>query len=391
MRAVSRGAKRGAGVLVHLSRREGWRRAALALLFLLFSLFAAQRVLPVHLAPQERPPKVISLPPSNGIHDGRSGYIISVSLKVESCSEPVSGFITVVLPKEYFEAERNSGLQPPPHKALFAAAFNDPEVKVTFVGPNSSRTRPDRSLHSWAWSFADNEHVDADGVVATARFDGWNKHSDQLSVNFTADWLRPRGYGSCWLATPELVGDLETFGVNASDAISHELGARSGADHLATGGGSSGVIVRRFPDGSVEKHRSRQPFAWDYVDFGTPPSLGFVSLETPLGLVPSESIGPAPTPGHPTWSCRDRRGGSLNRIRLLGLGQDGAFRWNDGAGINEYALSESSSRCDSWVALVEPGSQSERDLLLLVIGAALSAGIALLIEVVLPKRRDRRG
>jgi hypothetical protein len=74
------------------------------------------------------------------------------------------------------------------------------------------------------------------------------------------------------------------------------------------------------------------------------------------------------------------------------LGQYGGFRWNDNARLSEYTLSGSDSRCDSWVALIEPDAQSKRDLWLIVIGAAISAGVALLVDmaVLRPSRRRKR-
>jgi hypothetical protein len=362
-----------------------------AILFLLFSYVAADRVLPVHPAPQERPPKIMSLPPANGSHDGRSGYVISVELMVDSCSDPVRGSITVVLPREFFEAEEEFWVEPPPRKALFGAAFSSTDVEVTQVAPYEKRLEWE-SEKSWAWSFSDPLHADADGTVAVARFDNWRTRPDQLDVTFTAPWLRPRGYGSCWLPTPELVGDLQTFAVNAADAINYELGEQSGANHLSTGGSSGSVIEYQYPDGSVRKYKSKDPFAWDYVDFATPPSVGFVSLETPMSVLPTESLGPSPSVGVPTWSCRDTRTDLLSRSTLYGLGQDGGFRWNDNARLSEYTLPDSDSRCDSWVALIEPGAQSKRDLWLIVIGAAISAGVALLVDMVVlrPGRRRKR-
>lgn len=391
VRTVVRTTRRTASLVRDFLRREWWRRPALAVLFLLFAYVTADRVLPVHPAPQERPPKIAALPPANGSHDGRSGYVISVELEADSCSEPVRGSVTVVLPREFFEAEDEFWVAPPPRKALFGAAFSSTDVEVTQIAPYERRLGQEPGK-SWAWSFSDPLRADADGTVAAARFDNWRKRPDQLDVMFTAPWLQPRGYGSCWLATPELVGDLQTFAVNAADAINYELGESSGADHLSTGSSVSYVFENQYPDGSTRRHKSKKPFTWDYVDFATPPSVGFVSLETPMSVLPTESQGPSATVGVPTWSCRDTRTDSLSRSTLYGLGQDGGFRWSDGARLSEYTPPGSDSRCDSWVALIEPDVESKRDLWLIVIGAAFSAGLALLVDalVLRPGRRRKR-
>lgn len=375
--------------IVRAARRERWRRPGLALLFLVLAVVAAQQVLPVHPAPKERPAKVVALPPTNAFHGVGSGYVISLALTVESCSDPVEGFMTVVLPKDFFALERSGG-EPLFRRPLFGAAFSDPEVEVSFVGPDSAQYDPDGELRSWAWSYSDGPSAETKGTVAAARFDGWHRHPDALSVSFSADWLRPRGYGSCWLPTPELVGDLGGFAISSADEISRTLGPQSGADHLSSRAGVSGVVVRKLPDGTVERRKFHEPMAWDYVDWATPPALGFVSLETPLSVLPGDSVGPAPTVGHPTWRCREERG-RLSRVDLYGLDQDGQFSWYREAPLHEYEGLEAESRCDSWVALVEQGAESERDIWLLLIGAAFSAGMALAVDaVLLPRRRRQR-
>jgi hypothetical protein len=371
-----------------MARQDWWRRPALAVLFLAVAYLAAERALPVHPAPKERPPKIVAMPPAEEIHTSRNGYVISVSLVVENCSDPVRGSITVVLPREFFEKEQVPWV-PQLKNALFGVAVSDPSVEVIDIAPEDLHREP-QVADSWWWPFADAIHADADGVVAVARFDGWRKQPDQLEMDFVADWLRPRGYGSCWLATPELVGDLQVFSVNAADEVNQRLGSRSGADHLSMGVGGGGVITFESEDGSREKHKFKEPFAWEYLGAFTPPSVGYVSLHTPMSVLAAESVGPAPSVGTPSWACRDRRGGPLARIDTLGLGQDSAFRWNDADGLQEYLPAENHSRCDSWVALVEPGAQSERDLWLLVVGAALSAGVALLVESTLLRPRRRR-
>lgn len=386
--------KRGFDAVLRHLRRDWWRAPLLALLFLGFTFWAAERVLPVEPAPQERPSKIIAMPPSRAPHTAHDGYVISASLNVADCSKPVEGSLVVVLPKGFFAAEAEepwSLLLPVLRKVLFGVAFSDPRVDVTRIVPSDWNREPRGSLASWTWSFSDPTHADADGKVAVARFDNWSKAPDQLEVRFTADWLRPRAYGSCWLPTPEIVGDIQTFTVNASEAVNVSLGKRSGADPLMEGEfSSSSRIEFRYDDGRVGKTRSKTSYTNEYVTFETPPSLGFVQLNSPLSVLPSESVGPMPGVGRPSWTCRGQGGDLLERGQFLGLGQDGAFRWNDDAALDEYMPPDDGTRCEGWVALMEPGAQSKRDLWLLVIGATLSAGVALLIDAVLLQRSKRR-
>jgi len=143
-------------------------------------------------------------------------------------------------------------------------------------------------------------------------------------------------------------------------------------------------------DGKIRKYKLKSSYKDEYASFTTRPALGFVSLETPMSIVSSESVGPPPTVGPPTWSCQEPGGGLAGPRHFLGLGGDGEFRWNETAAMSEYLPEASHSRCDGWVALVESGSQTRRDLWLLVIGATLSAGIALLIDAALHRRGQER-
>jgi hypothetical protein len=96
---------------------------------------------------------------------------------------------------------------------------------TTDVAPSPGVTIP-----SWSWTFDDQIHANATGRDTVARLDGWNRRHQGLSVDFSAPWLHPRGYKSCWLQVPELVSaDLVGFGVNASESVEQRLGARSGA------------------------------------------------------------------------------------------------------------------------------------------------------------------
>jgi hypothetical protein len=359
----------------------------MALVLLAFTYWAAQKVLVVHPTPQDRPPKVVAMPPAKAFHNGHDGYVISVRLSADKCSEPVRGSMMVVLPSNFFTVERQSVVVGPPlRSALFGVAFSDPGVEVTHIGPTRWEQGPTHT-RSWAWPFSNPVLADDDGLVAVARLDDWSKKPTQLEVSFTADWLRPKGYGSCWLATPELVGDLRTFTVNASDAINETLGAESGADPVSYGGSSSTMNAElESADGTLRKYHIKSRYKKSYASFTASPALGFVSLETPMSIVSSESVGTPPTVGPPTWSCRETGGGPAGPSHFLGLDGDGVFSWNESAALSEYLPEASHSGCDGWVALVESGSQTRRDLWLLVIGATLSAGIALLIDAALHRR-----
>lgn len=239
-------------------------------------MWAANHALPVDPGPETTPPQIAVMPPANAVDTPRDGYVISVTLIVQSCSRPVKGLVTAVLPREFFAAERQSGMHMP-RRGLFGIAFGDRSVHVESITPADWRTNP---LHQgepwWNSSFDTPQLVAATGRVAAVRLDDWSQptRSNAVDVTFTAPWLRPRGYGSCWLAVPQLTGgDIQNLAVNASGAIDASFGPRSGATPLAvTVNGSSTINLTGDNQQTQTVLSTSTHNQHSYTSFLTPPA-----------------------------------------------------------------------------------------------------------------------
>lgn len=326
---------------------------------------------------------MMALPPATGTHRPGEGYVIYVSLTVDGCRGPVSGSATVVLPREFIDAERRTGLSRP-SGVLFGLAVSDPEVRVVSVTAGENEQRA-----VWGWQFDDTDRVYASGVNAVARVDRWDRRHTILDVEFEADWLRARGYRRCWLAIPELVGPhLKTLGVHASDEIDRRLGPVAGVPPLMRGELEVDSTIEWHNPGEPPRikreHEEQTNF---YSEGGTPAALGSVSLVTGLAIDVGASRGKPPTFGTPSWNCRgsDQRDAGTG---FLGQADDGSFSYSINSQLREYLPAENGRGCAAWIALSEAGAQTWRDIWLLLIGAALSAGIALLVEMAVSRRRN---
>jgi len=354
--------------------------ALVAASFIAFSIWVGDRILPEHPAPQSPPSLIKAMPPARAIHKPKDGYVLGITLSVKDCDAPVTGSAIVVLPREFFRVEREWGLGRPA-RALFGLAFSDPTVTVTGTAADDDFG----SVPSWSWTFDDRYHANATGRVAIARFDGWNEDHSALHVGFVAHWLHPRGYRSCWLSLPELVSsNLSIFGTNASNSVEERLGRRSRATPLMEGEFSSGYEIR-YSSGQVVSGSDKQ--INQYADASTPPALGTVALDTKLSIIAGDSQGAPPSVGTPIWSCQDEA--DTTGSGFLGQDVDGAFRWNATSGLEDYLPSTGTHGCGAWVALEEAGARTDRDVWLLLLGASLSAGVALLIELVIGRTRSR--
>jgi hypothetical protein len=199
--------------------------------------------------------------------------------------------------------------------------------------------------------------------------------TSEVDAWFNANWLVARGYGSCWLRLPTLTGhDVPLAGIHAADAIDTVIGSKSGATNTETSSSSSGTFHLYRDDGTVQTFHGSARQHVDYVTGEVPPSIGYVTLSTPMSMVPGESTVPAASLGTPRWTCRPPA-----HQTVLDLMNGPLEAGTGGVGYltppteDEFSTA-SSFDCSGVIALSEPGSQSTHDLLLLQIGAAISVG-----------------
>lgn len=334
------------------------------------------------------PPLVAAALPDEAFHTTNNGYVIALAVTVSSCSNPVDVLAQVILPREYYKLERSSPLIPRIRKALVALAVDDPGVDFQFIRDGAHAAPKSRT---WNTVFSNPYLEAATGTVETMRIDNWASEPPEFDARFTADWLVHRGYGSCWLRLPRLMGGLvPNLAINAAIVVDRKVGPISKATKTGSSGGSRSTITYRWPNGTKQTVTISNPTANDYVDGGVPASIGLVSLTSPLTVVSSDSEASAPELGQPTWSCAAPKGTNNASKFDAGFEPSGGFIYSTPPTLSEFQRSRTPD-CSGIVALVEPGSQSRHDLWLLVIGAALSAGVAVLLDVVLKRRHEGHG
>lgn len=194
---------------------------------------------------------------------------------------------------------------------------------------------------------------------------GWERHRDAVRVSFEADWTRRRTLGTCWLEVPRL-GDVRPARAlpvrvrnRLADALVKRLGVRPKLTDLV------------FPD-----------------LLGESISRGRVTVQPTLGTLDSQaSVRPPDSDSDavPAWTCRphDRSSGPValsdahfGEAAPAEVARQGGVRSRS---LSSLARSEVGQSCAA-VAVLEGASASfARDLALLLIGAAVSIGLTVLL------------
>jgi hypothetical protein len=375
-----------------------FRRSAIAVMLLIFAGWAIARIIPAHATPREPLPIVGALPPSIESHTAANGYVLSLSLNVASCSRQVTGTATVELPREYFRAEHVDG-RPQPAHPLFGMTLSDTHAIFRHLSRSASPFPYPKQDRSWSWLASDPFPTGWHGRMAAVEVSGWRQDPGDVEFTFEANWLRPRSYGSCWLSIPDLVGpDVERLNESASDSANETIRDGFGASALNEGKFSfSFHSERRRPDGTAEHKYSRTiNYAREYISSATPASIGRITLNSDLSVVPGES-GPTLDLEQPTWTCREPPPKEIHKVTHVMPSVSSVFPPHGLAlprekpSLQQLEASGASAECGAWIALTETGAQSSHDLWILAIGATSSVGVALLVEALLVQRnRPRR-
>jgi hypothetical protein len=380
-----------------LWRTYWWRRPLVIAGLVAITIWAALKALPVHGAPQAEPPTVVAMTPASLLHSATSGYVIGVRLYVKSCGQPVTGVIAVGIPGAFDKVEDRFGGSPP-SAPLIGAAISDPTVRMGYVKGSLPASAADQ-LPSWSWTFSGNPAIPRffeTGKVAVGRFDNWPQSDRSYEIVFSADWLHPRGYDSCWLSLPELISpDSDTFGIHAAESVNKRLGSASHATPLVEGSSSgTTTMTYREANGRTRTVIEHTYQGNSYTSGAVPAAVGWIWLSTGLHLLPAESLASAPSFGTPRWTCQDLSPGAgaigtptdLN----LGLGPDGGWRFEHSRPLAAFVTAAQSTRgCGGWIALATASAETDRTTWLLIIGATLSLAMAVLVDAIVAGNRTR--
>jgi hypothetical protein len=136
------------------------------------------------------------------------GIVISTSILVESCDQPVNVTVVASGTAEYWRRNRHRIRR---LRGLFALAIWDPDVRNIRIGvvDPAAGVQPLPSLR---------ETLDTSGVrlkriasngratAVTGDVLNWRQTWKSIALNFQANWLYPRSVGTCFLRLPALTG-----------------------------------------------------------------------------------------------------------------------------------------------------------------------------------------
>jgi hypothetical protein len=347
------------------------------LLMMVLSVVVGQRVLAV-----KEPPRGEQFAAGVGIVPGLSarpnrGFMASLGARFRSCDEPVDVTIVLAGSAEYFE-DRESGLRRRrAREVMVGVPGKDLEdLRMGYGSTYFDLFVPFRSVETQDAEvrFTAAEPRERRAVTSIAgRMAAWADHMAPIVVRFKADWLVPRGLGTCYLRLPALVGTSSVIG--AQDARGRSVANRA-------------EMLRKFPKAAAQVSDEEDTIFVPY-DTGLTTIEG-VSVVDPgkNDLLSSQPETQVITGGRPGLSCtaHSPRTGELGDKRaelVLGETAGVAMRHASFPGL------ASELDCGGVFTMAEAGAGNQRDLVLLLIGAFFSLGAALLLEMGLDIQRRR--
>jgi hypothetical protein len=305
------------------------------------------------------------------------GFMTSLGARFNGCDKPVEVTIVLAPSAEYFEDKRAAlgktdqltiGV---PGKGLQDLRAGYGDTYFDLFAPLAAGPTTDTRVALTA--DAPRERRAVTSIKVTMR--AWSRNLAPVLIRFKADWLAPRGLGTCYLKLPPLVGGPSILG--AEDALGH----------TAT---SAAAFVKKYP--TIENWISDDDDTL-FVPYDTGLTIrrGIAVVDPGkhevLDSRPDTQIITGSLPGIACTSHPMPVGALGNQRAELVFGD--AF----GMAMRQRAFAPSAGEytCDAVVTLAEAGAGSKRDLVLLLIGAIFSLGSALVLEVALDMQRRRYG
>jgi hypothetical protein len=340
-------------------------------------------------SPERAEPASIGFVPPRPARAGR-GFTIGLVARLTKCGQPLRVTAVAAGTAEYWldNASKLRG------RSSFRFALPDvldgkvevrPGTTATdVVDPDTTRLRRHDAPLVSGRAFHVNPPVErGELTVVSGTIRNWPATLVPIIADFRADWTEDRGIGSCFIHLPAIAGDLSIL--SAQRALGNARDVRS----LIVGPNELTVDSRRL--GIAARYRQ-----------GLEVAYGSATVRVENGSIDTNDSLPPPTQsvnGNPTWTCvgrarsakplagADGRARSSDDYVLLGpdpLGSAGA--------LSTAALQAGpAGDCSAVVAAVEGSAQWKRDLVLLLIGAFVSLGVTLLVELALGMRSDEAG
>ena len=330
----------------------------------------------------------------------RNGFAIGLLVEVRDCDSPV--IVTAVLggTTEYW-LENRAGLGRLAEFRLAAPeAPTDIEIglgrsatdvisvrdtldpgyvqfkRVSGPGSWPPRPKPRAKLRATDALFVDPPQKKDELRVVSGAVQDWGDRLAPLIVRYQADWLDHRGLGSCYLRLPALAGDLAVLSAQRARGSAHRGTQLEGGQAPLSVSSPARNWVAKY-DRSLELVRGSTTVVTERGDVATGDSLP----------QPDTSVS-----GSPTWTCRTvhKSVGTVEHPRE-GPAPDFLSAPHEQAtgALSERAIRQGPANdCSALAVIVQTGASRDRDLVLLLVGAAMSLGFALSVELVIELLRD---
>jgi hypothetical protein len=301
-----------------------------------------------------------------------------MSVSVESCKKPVSVVVVAGASAEYWRRHAR-GFPNPARFKLALPDVHDGEVKVTAGSSASDLVAPDSaggSSGSSAVVLPSEFHVDkarqkGATTIVSGRFRNWSDTFVPVVAAFKANWLERSGLGHCFLKLPALVKDYSVFAAQFA---------------------RNRVMSRERFEGTLGVYSSRAGQTAPY-DPGVEIKQGLTTVRFHHGHVLSGDSLPVAdrtVDGDPAWTCDGGKPRSPGSLRSKTAPDILIGRYGTPAAFSRAALErEVAGDCSAFVLLSQENAQRTRDILLLLIGAGVSLGAALLVELGLDLQKRR--
>ena len=364
---------------------QGWQlvlAAALIVAPLAFSL----RLLSFKPVQLREPASIGIVPPVEG--KPNRGISVGVAVELDGCEEPVRIAVIVAGTAEYWLDQHRRlgrtatlkialpGANAKQLKVTAGAAATDVLLQTATTGASSAdqeslQFRPIAVLNR-------SKRAYASLAVAVAVRD-WARTLAPVVIRYeTTSWLEKRGLGSCSIRLPAVTGALSVLASQQANQRAQPLGH----------------ILPPLPTQVLVSSHAKQVEAIYRPGLGA--QLGYTTVSVKGGSIATGESLPSPDKhlnGSSTWTCRSRanRAGLLDRKSKQHTPEllVGPSLKTTGALSIDALRDASSSDCSAVAVVVESSAALKRDAILLVTGALLGVGAALLSSSLFDRLRTR--
>lgn len=311
-----------------------------------------------------------------------SGLFVTAAASVTDCGERVAMRYTLTPTAEFWidnrDRLRDQGV------VSFAVPDDDLGDVEVLVGDEDTVPLPKASIPREQEPVRVEERPAGKGLtVVRVTIPRWGRQHSSVTLAFTAAWTVPRSrLGGCYVTLPAITG-LPTALTGArlkgrAAPLGSDVPERWSGSFFEISSEAADVHAAYFPNLEV----SRGVTVLDIADYSVDEGLSSPPPTTNLQ-------------GRPAWTCRSTNVPEVDFLNFTDPGQppaDYMVKRNGSGGSFGSARLDAllqQSSCGSFVALNDSDFGTRRDLVLILVGAAFSLGIELLLTGVRRKRSER--